>query len=191
MSHIYYMTKRTKASILLALTSGDNIPSWVTHTLWLEPGAKIVYQGVRGGFQGEKRRGMPTAEQSALAQAKREKAAERKEAKKLVAETKQPKPERENRPRLPSRPLQPRRRWYKFVEPPVDNETTPAAPLIEMQGVQLRYGQGKHVLGGGMQDVDGERRDGLWWELRPGDRWGLFGPNGKHLLLGCLSNVDR
>ena len=50
-------------------------------------------------------------------------------------------------------------------------------PLVEMQGVCLRYGD-KEVLGSSEQKIDGQLEKGLSWTIRRGDRWGVFGPNG-------------
>lgn len=50
-------------------------------------------------------------------------------------------------------------------------------PLIHMRGVQVKYGE-KTVLGDWQQDVDGQTKNGLWWSLKRGERWGVFGPNG-------------
>lgn len=55
----------------------------------------------------------------------------------------------------------------------------PGEPLIEMKGVNVKYG-GNSVLGDWKQQVDGETKDGLWWSVRRGQRWGVFGPNGKN-----------
>jgi ABC-type molybdenum transport system ATPase subunit/photorepair protein PhrA len=51
-------------------------------------------------------------------------------------------------------------------------------PLIEMRGASISYGS-KRVLGHWEQEVDGETRDGLWWTVKRGERWGIFGPNGS------------
>lgn len=51
-------------------------------------------------------------------------------------------------------------------------------PLIEMEGASISYGS-KRVLGHWKQEVDGESRDGMWWSVRRGERWGIFGPNGS------------
>lgn len=50
--------------------------------------------------------------------------------------------------------------------------------LVEMAGVRLSYGE-KTVLGNWKQDVDGTTKDGLWWNIRRGERIGIFGPNGS------------
>lgn len=62
-------------------------------------------------------------------------------------------------------------------------------PLVEMQGAKVAYGN-KTVLGNWKQEVDGSTRDGLWWTLRRGERWGIFGPNGsgKTTLLSLISS---
>lgn len=50
--------------------------------------------------------------------------------------------------------------------------------LVEMQGVHVRYGD-KEVLGDWEQEVRGQKKTGLSWTIRRGERWGVFGPNGS------------
>ena len=59
------------------------------------------------------------------------------------------------------------------------DQTEKREALVEMEGVQVKYGE-KIVLGGWNQLIDGKRKPGLHWTVRRGDRWGIFGPNGKH-----------
>lgn len=55
------------------------------------------------------------------------------------------------------------------------------APLIEMKGVTVKYGD-RTVLGGWRtRSREHGPRSGLWWTLRRGERWGIFGPNGGSL----------
>ncbi len=49
--------------------------------------------------------------------------------------------------------------------------------LVNMEGVCVRYGE-KMVLGNWTQGPEEEKTRGLWWDVRRGDRWGIFGPNG-------------
>lgn len=49
--------------------------------------------------------------------------------------------------------------------------------LVNMKGVRVEYGD-KTVLGNWTQRVDDQQTRGLWWDVRRGDRWGIFGPNG-------------
>lgn len=68
------------------------------------------------------------------------------------------------------------------------NVVTPLGePLVEMSGVQVKYGD-KIVLGNWWQPD--QRSPGLWWTLRRGHRYGLFGPNGsgKTTLLSLITS---
>ena len=62
--------------------------------------------------------------------------------------------------------------------------------IVEMERVLVKYGE-KQVLGRWTQNVEDHPREGLWWTVRRGERWGIFGPNGKlSNTLYCLSTVD-
>lgn len=50
--------------------------------------------------------------------------------------------------------------------------------LIEMEGARVEYGD-KSVLGNWIENVNGVKKDGLWWNVKRGERWGIFGPNGS------------
>ncbi|POS82706.1 hypothetical protein EPUL_006839 [Erysiphe pulchra] len=67
-------------------------------------------------------------------------------------------------------------------------------PIIEMKGVKLNYGK-KEVLGHWVQkNTNGTSgitsEEGLWWSVRRGERWGIFGPNGsgKTTLLSLITS---
>lgn len=62
-------------------------------------------------------------------------------------------------------------------------------PIVEMEGVRVKYGTNS-VLGDWQQDVDGSEKDGLWWTVRRGERWGIFGANGsgKTTLLSLVTS---
>ena len=66
--------------------------------------------------------------------------------------------------------------------------------LVEMQGVQVRYGS-KTVLGNWSKHESPKSRSGLWWSIKSGQRWGVFGPNGKLPLLSLrfpvAANLDQ
>jgi ABC-type molybdenum transport system ATPase subunit/photorepair protein PhrA len=51
-------------------------------------------------------------------------------------------------------------------------------PLVEMEGCRVRYGD-KIALGNWSEKRDGEEKKGLYWTVRRGERWGVFGPNGS------------
>ncbi|KAF2240130.1 hypothetical protein EV356DRAFT_496008 [Viridothelium virens] len=62
-------------------------------------------------------------------------------------------------------------------------------PVIEMLGVQVKYGS-RCVLGGWQQGSEGKQQEGLWWTVRKGQRWGVFGSNGsgKTTLLSLITS---
>ncbi|KAL2761094.1 hypothetical protein ACRALDRAFT_1059231 [Sodiomyces alcalophilus JCM 7366] len=51
-------------------------------------------------------------------------------------------------------------------------------PLVEMDGVQVRYGD-KIALGNWTEETPWGPKTGLVWTVRRGERWGCFGPNGS------------
>lgn len=61
--------------------------------------------------------------------------------------------------------------------------------VVEMEGVQVRYGD-KCVLGDWQQQDQNASRPGLYWQVCQGQRWGVFGPNGsgKTTLLALLTS---
>lgn len=57
--------------------------------------------------------------------------------------------------------------------------TNPAAePLVEMDGCRVRYGD-KMALGNWTRDTSQGPKEGLYWTVRRGERWGVFGSNGS------------
>lgn len=53
-----------------------------------------------------------------------------------------------------------------------------AEALVEMEGCRVRYGD-KVALGNWAQDTPDGSKGGLYWTVRRGERWGVFGPNGS------------
>uniref|UniRef100_A0A8H7TVX8 ABC transporter domain-containing protein n=1 Tax=Bionectria ochroleuca TaxID=29856 RepID=A0A8H7TVX8_BIOOC len=53
-----------------------------------------------------------------------------------------------------------------------------AEPVVEMNGCKVRYGD-KIALGNWTRSTDDGEEDGLYWTVRRGERWGVFGPNGS------------
>ena len=49
--------------------------------------------------------------------------------------------------------------------------------LVRMRGVVIKHGA-KRIIGNWFQPVQDVLRSGLWWKVKRGERWGLFGPNG-------------
>ena len=58
-----------------------------------------------------------------------------------------------------------------------EEEPPKGEALVEMEGVEVKYGQ-KTVLGNWRQIIENKPKSGLYWTVRRGERWGIFGPNG-------------
>lgn len=54
----------------------------------------------------------------------------------------------------------------------------PGKPLVEMHGVKVAYGD-RVVLGDWKHSNGNGEKEGLWWSLHRGQRYGIFGPNGS------------
>ncbi|KAF9694463.1 hypothetical protein EKO04_007521 [Ascochyta lentis] len=61
----------------------------------------------------------------------------------------------------------------------IDDTRVPVGePVVEMQGVNIKYGANS-VLGEWKQNINGEEKGGLYWNVHRGQRWGIFGANGS------------
>ena len=169
------MAEQSNPRIMLSLRLGEPIPTWITHLLVLDPetNSQICYSGTKGrvwkslgrprgknGFQ-QNLRSSITLESNRPSRAK--------QAKEDITSS-DGFPEKH-------RPL------------------PPGEALVEMQGVKVSYGASdastkKTVLGNWSESVDGVEKEGLWWNLRRGERWGVFGPNGsgKTTLLSLITS---
>jgi hypothetical protein len=65
--------------------------------------------------------------------------------------------------------------------PSYDTEKfSPGEPVVEMDGIKVTYGKDV-ILGDWEQDTNGTLKEGLWWKIHRGERWGIFGPNGNYV----------
>jgi len=62
-------------------------------------------------------------------------------------------------------------------------------PIVEMKGVRISYGKNS-VLGDWQQATNGSPKEGLYWNVHRGQRWGIFGANGsgKTTLLSLVTS---
>ncbi|KAG9519393.1 P-loop containing nucleoside triphosphate hydrolase protein, partial [Aureobasidium melanogenum] len=174
-SFLQQMAEQSSPNIILSLRVGDDIPSWITHVLVIDPdtNTKVRYQGTRGsvwkdlhmmrgddGFHTSLRRSI------ILSSAR------------------------------PSRAKSSGKGQLSRDGSPVTHLPIPLGePLVEMQGVKVSYGvdnelSKRTVLGNWSESVDGTKKEGLWWNVRRGERWGVFGPNGsgKTTLLSLITS---
>ncbi|MCJ1472409.1 hypothetical protein MMC13_001057 [Lambiella insularis] len=61
---------------------------------------------------------------------------------------------------------------------PVVSTSEDGEVLVEMNGVEVKYGS-KQIFGNWEEEVNNQPRKGLWWTVKRGERWGIFGPNGS------------
>ena len=141
--------------IVLALQDRDTVPKWITHLLYLGEDMRVRFQGPLNEVVKEARRD----------------SLEIKLEEEPVASVKQ----RNGK----------KYRWdypeeeFKAAQSQSNNDNS--TPLVQMQGVQVKYGE-RTVLGDWEQPG---KRKGLWWDVKPGDRWGVFGPNGMYYRGAC------
>ena len=69
------------------------------------------------------------------------------------------------------------RRTPRAVKKKVEIPQFEKKTVFEMSGLQIRYNN-QIIVGDWKQDINGSEKDGLWWNVMTGERWGLFGPNG-------------
>ncbi|KAG9700402.1 P-loop containing nucleoside triphosphate hydrolase protein, partial [Aureobasidium melanogenum] len=174
-SFLQQMAEQSSPNIILSLRVGDDIPSWITHVLVIDPetNTKVRYQGTRGsvwkdlhmmrgddGFHTSLRRSI------ILSSAR------------------------------PSRAKSQGKGQLSRDGSPVIHSPIPLGePLVEMQGVKVSYGvdnesSKRTVLGNWSESINGTEKEGLWWNVRRGERWGVFGPNGsgKTTLLSLITS---
>ncbi|KAF2458859.1 hypothetical protein BDY21DRAFT_362397 [Lineolata rhizophorae] len=186
---LYNMAFAREPRVLLSARTPDQVPEWVTHLVQLDADYRVVLQGsryrtlakilnshlVKGtkGLSHKKRMFEKVLQEGADAESLGLKYCMKSddEATDDVAPdrvvSKDGFPERDQR-----RP-------------------TLGDPVVEMEGVKVQYGD-QTALGGWNQPVEGspEPKQGLWWTVRRGQRWGIFGPNGsgKTTLLSLLTS---
>ncbi|KAI4763600.1 P-loop containing nucleoside triphosphate hydrolase protein [Aureobasidium sp. EXF-3400] len=174
-SFLQQMAEQSNPRILLSLRLGESVPAWITHVVILDPenNSKILHSGTKGtvykalgayrghdGFIHDLRQNISLD----LARPSR--------AKKPTEETTS-------------------RDGFPEIHLPLPT----GEALVEMQGVKVSYGAKddptkKTVLGNWSEFADGVEKEGLWWNVRRGERWGVFGPNGsgKTTLLSLITS---
>ena len=161
---LYNLAKANSPRLLLTLRPQDPLPDWITHLLCLEPGLRISHQGSRDTVLNKLKTSMGKRIHN-----------------RWIAQPGTV-PQRGlpfvfgdwRKPTKQERSLS--REGLLSEDPqPLDQ---PEEIFVEMKGVCIKYGD-KPILGGWTQDVNSKEREGLWWTIRSGERWGVFGPNGS------------
>lgn len=170
------LAEKMAPRLLLSLRPQDPVPDWITHVIVLDGIGGIAFQGLWtkvlnpskwwGKTLGKKRQKNNAYANFGIGpRLTKDGIIENKVHKSSSSSNFNPTAERLSRDGYPMNDLdQPRL----------------GEALIEMDGARVAY-KSKAVLGNWKQNVPGtdEQRDGLWWTVKRGERWGIFGPNGS------------
>jgi ABC-type molybdenum transport system ATPase subunit/photorepair protein PhrA len=138
----------------MSLKLSDEIPDWITHVLYADEEFKVVKQGERTEVLNSLRDNA-----GAVSICSRQKTS-LKDSSNSSAE---------------KRTIDLVRRRHTAHPPDIASTELPE-PLVQISGALVKY-KGRSILGGWHQN--GRAEAGLWWEVRRGQRWGIFGPNGE------------
>lgn len=191
---LYGLAKANSPRLLLTLRPQDPIPDWITHLVYLKGNCQVAFHGpkeevlqdlrtyvqrVKGGVEPDFH--LPI---HSMHEVGRQLTSEGVVEPKGIEETHtssgvtinvSPRQELHEAKISDGEHLDLSRDGYRLTdtEPPKIGE-----PLVEMEGARVAYGD-KAVLGNWTQDVDGSPKEGVWWTVKRGERWGIFGPNGS------------
>lgn len=168
---LYRVADLSSPRVLLTLRPQDLLPDWITHVVVLGPNLSILYQGSKAHIQDELTKatltggglntgpdlGVPISSPAKFANEVNNSKSSSIEEIAHAATCRDGLPLVDTGPQISTR----------------ENEA-----LVEMEKVKISYGS-KQVLGGWKEKVDGAEREGLWWMIRRGERWAVFGPNGN------------
>ncbi|KAG9228768.1 P-loop containing nucleoside triphosphate hydrolase protein [Amylocarpus encephaloides] len=180
--------------LILALRPQDPIPEWITHLIYLKGNCQVAFQGRKAEVLREIREYIERASWSKSGIDKDLPIKSMHQVGRVLTEQGiegEPGPMKISGERLvnlaeykgrvdkgdvqASTVSQLSRDGYEMTD---QRDRNIGKSLVEMEGAVISYGS-KTVLGNWKQDVAGESRNGLWWNVKHGERWGIFGPNGS------------
>lgn len=168
---LYKVADMSSPRVLLALRPQDLLPDWITHVVVLGSNLRILYQGPKGHVLDELIEATLTG--SGMNQQPG-----------LVAPTNSPAMSADGLHCLKDSRLEKvshsgiSRDGLPLIDTKPQSSTEKTQALVDMEKVKIRYGS-KQILGWWKENVDGSEREGLWWTIRRGERWAVFGPNGN------------
>ena len=173
---LFLISRRAGPQIIIALQPQDELPKWITHVMYLGSDCTIKYMGSKEAvIAAAEKHGDPINIGDQISLKWRNNVPPRKE------ETSQEDPVvgSVEEAVIEKDMMNNSNRWDVNDDVSrLSEENSRKEPLIEMKGVQVSYGD-RMILGNWQQDVDAEQKKGLWWNLNRGERWAIFGPNGK------------
>jgi ABC-type molybdenum transport system ATPase subunit/photorepair protein PhrA len=155
---LYRLAAANAPRLVLTLRPQDPIPDWITHLIFLQGNCEIAFSGPKADV-------LSAVKEQAASHSEFHVQSLHEVGRELtdhgIIEPEGPEAIQQNGSGAGTQPNQPE-----------------GEALVEMSGVRVSYGP-KTVLGNWKQDVNGKSEDGLWWTVRRGERWGIFGPNGS------------
>ncbi|KAJ4296917.1 hypothetical protein N0V90_006965 [Kalmusia sp. IMI 367209] len=187
---LHRLAEANAPRIVLSLRPQDAIPDWITHVVYAGEDGKVQAQGQKEEVLDYLKQQYDEIEKSITA-SKGEghelepKLVELREVGKHLSERGDFETNTAEGQDSSSSAVLTRDGFSKVDQSP----TNIGEPIVEMEGVRIRYGPNA-VLGEWQQDVDGVKKDGLWWNVHRGQRWGIFGANGsgKTTLLSLVTS---
>ena len=162
---LYRLAEKSSPRVVIALRPQDPIPEWITHVVYLDSDTSLAHQGSKEMVLDAISRGESPKPQFFPVTDLKRKARITTDGSEQFS-------------------VSHRVGIHSASERTVEAENEHAEPiaegneaLVEMKGVEVKYGD-KQVLGAWQQKVDEQLKSGLWWTVKRGERWGIFGPNG-------------
>jgi ABC-type molybdenum transport system ATPase subunit/photorepair protein PhrA len=199
---LHGLAKKNAPRLVLSLRPQDPIPKWITHLIYLKGNCEIAFNGQKNLVLGELQEYVERVKQGQLEPDFHLPIHSMHEVGRALTkdgivdvmpqhQTDRAETDLESHPvgKAKTTSSDPSgedtglsRDGYKMWD---NNRPPPGEALVEMEGAKVQYGA-KAVLGNWKQSVPmpsgqipDEVRDGLWWTVRRGERWGIFGPNGS------------
>ena len=165
------MAEANAPRLILALRPQDPIPAWITHLIRLGPPLQVEFIGERGGQAS--RGGLSST--STADPKKKDRVKELKYQRGLPI----------SKSAVDLEKLHNRSREGLSMMQEESPHSRAGETLVAMKGVRVAYGE-KRVIGHWMhneslvsKDYGTASGEGLWWNVRRGQRWGVFGLNGS------------
>lgn len=167
---LHKLTQINSPRLVLALRPQDVLPEWITHLIYLGPDLQIAHQGPKALVLERLTKSEMQIVKSNGSSSEKDLGVESKPTM-LKGFSKHAK-------EMEYKPSQFSRDGIPLIDKDASKAAHESEPLVEMENVQIKYRE-KQVLGGWTELVDGRAREGLWWTVKRGERWGIFGPNGN------------
>ncbi|KAL2822954.1 P-loop containing nucleoside triphosphate hydrolase protein [Aspergillus granulosus] len=175
---LHRLASKSDPRLVLSLRPQDTLPDWITHLLVLGKSNRVLAQGPRSHVQ-------KVFDVWSTAASRGSKKPNDKESRKILQQAKED---------MEAGYLDKQLIWDLQLDsysPTASDLAAPRGgePLIEMDGVQVRYGD-TIALGDWQQNVRNEKKAGLHWVVRRGQRWVVLGANGsgKTTLLSLITS---